>query len=532
MSSGVLAGLIFATSLAALTWWYWTKPAIPLPPGPKGNLIFGCALELRSSKAFWLTFAEYHKKYGPIVNARMLHQNMVLVDDARIATELFEKRAAQYSDRYVSEVAKLGGWDHDIIFMEYNPTLKYYRTLLQRALNNRVALDYIPLQEHEVRRYMRRLIEAPENFMKHIHLRVWIYHAGNDMLLTRGNRLSASIAIRMVYGYKVDSSDDKFVQAAEEVMAVFSDVLSPGRWMVEVFPLLRYVPAWFPFMIVKQRLPGWQKSIDAYENETFNYVLDQLAAGTAEDSFASKLLQPENGEVIDEEKKHHIKVLASSLYGAGADTTVSAIQSFFLAMTLYPEVQAKAQAEISAYFQSRFSGVPQFITLADRPNLPYTEALVRELLRWHPVLNLSGRRSAGKADETIVVDGKTYRIPAYTNVVVNVWKILHNPDVYPQPNRFMPERYLTSNPNPDPVPCAFGYGRRMCPGSHVAQQTMWLAVSNTLAHFAISKSKDKNGVEITPSEIYTNDIISHPVPFECSIKPHKGHEAWIRDEVL
>ncbi|KAG8783566.1 hypothetical protein FRC12_019588 [Ceratobasidium sp. 428] len=201
-------------------------------------------------------------------------------------------------------------------------------------------------------------------------------------------------------------------------------------------------------------------------------------------------------------------------------------------MTLYPEVQAKAQAEISAYFQSRFSGVPQFITLADRSNLPYTEALVRELLRWHPVLNLSGRRSAGKADETIVVDGKTYRIPAYTNVVVNVWKILHNPDVYPEPDRFMPERYLTDSPNPDPVPCAFGYGRRMCPGSHVAQQTMWLAVSNTLAHFSISKSKDENGVEVTSSETYTNDIISHPVPFECSIKPHEGHEAWIRDEAL
>jgi cytochrome P450 len=66
--------------------------------------------------------------------------------------------------------ADRGGWEHDIIFMEYNPTLKYYRTLLQRALNNRVALDYVLLQEHEVRRYMRRLIEAPDNFMKHIHL--------------------------------------------------------------------------------------------------------------------------------------------------------------------------------------------------------------------------------------------------------------------------------------------------------------------------------------------------------------------------
>ncbi|KAG8684478.1 hypothetical protein FRC08_013667 [Ceratobasidium sp. 394] len=398
--------------------------------------------------------------------------------------------------------------------MEYNPTLKYYRTLLQRALNNRVALDYVPLQEHEVRRYMQRLVETPGNFMKHIHL------------------LSASISIRMVYGYKVDSSDDRFVRAAEEVMAVFSDVLAPGRWMVEVFPLLRYVPAWFPFAIVKRKIRGWQKSIDAYENDTFDFVLEQLAAGTAEESFASKLLQPENGEVIDEEKKHHIKVLASSLYGAGADTTVSAIQSFFLAMTLYSDVQATAQAEIVNYFQQQFSGVSQFITLADRPNLPYTDALVKELLRWHPVLNLVGRRSAGGEDNNVVVDGKTYRIPAYTNVIVNIWKILHDPNVYFEPDRFMPERYLTENPPPDPATCAFGYGRRICPGLHVAQQTMWLAVSNTLANFSIAKAKDENGVEITPSEIYTNDIISHPAPFECSIKPRGGCEIWAHDEAI
>ncbi|QRW03318.1 cytochrome P450 family protein [Ceratobasidium sp. AG-Ba] len=490
MDPSLPPGAIFASCILVLTWWYWTAPSIPLPPRVRGNIIFGSALELRNSKAFWLTFAKYNEQHGPIVTARMLHQNMILVDDPRIATDLFEKKAAQYSDRYVSEVAKLGGWDHDIIFMGYNPTLKYYRTLLQRALNNRVSLDYVPLQEYEVRRYMRRLVETPEKFMKHIHL------------------LSASIAIRMVYGYKVDSADDRFVQAAEEVMAVFADVLSPGRWMVEVFPLLRYLPAWFPFTIIKRKIRVWQKSIDTYENDTFDYVLDQLAAGKAENSFTAKLLQPEDGEVIDEEKKHHIKVLASSLYGAGADTTVSAIQSFFLAMTLYPDVQAKAQTEIANYFQERFS----------------------EILRWHPVLNLVGRRATGKDDDNVVVGDKIYRIPAYTHVIVNTWKIFHDPKVYDQPDRFMPERYLTSNPPPDPAAHAFGYGRRMCPGSHVAQQTMWLAVSNTLANFSISKAKDENGVEIVPSETYTNDIISHPVPFECSIKPCEGRETWIRDE--
>lgn len=62
------------------------------------------------------------------------------------------------------------GWDREVPFLQYGPVLKYYRTLLQRALNNRVALDYIPLQQQEVRKYMRRLAEKPSDFLEHIHL--------------------------------------------------------------------------------------------------------------------------------------------------------------------------------------------------------------------------------------------------------------------------------------------------------------------------------------------------------------------------
>ncbi|KAF8595033.1 cytochrome P450 [Ceratobasidium sp. AG-I] len=515
MSSSLLFDGAVGALVLVLALWYWSAPgSVPLPPGPRGNLIFGSALELRNSSAFWLTFAKYSDQYGPLVTVRMFIQKMVIVNDPRIAVELFEKKAAHYSDRYISQIAKLGGWDHDIIFMPYNSTLKYYRTLLQRALNNRAALDYVSLQEHEVRRYMKRLVEAPEDFMKHIHL------------------MSSSIAIRMVYGYKVDSPNDQLIKAAEKVMAAFSDGMAPGRWFVEVFPILRHVPAWFPLAVFKRRILSWQKNIDKYQNDTFDFVKNQMAAGTAETSFASKLLQPESGEIVDGDVEHHIKLLASSLYGAGSDTTVSAVKSFFLAMTLYPDVQAKAQAEITEYLKQRPSDVdsPEFIRLSDRANLPYTSALVRELLRWHPVLNLVGHRSIGVDDENIVVGGKRYCIPAHTSVVVNAWQILHNPAVYSEPESFMPERYLVESPPPDPESYAFGFGRRICPGMHVAQQSMWLSISNTLANFTISKAKDRNGVDIVPAEIYTNDIISHPVPFICHIEPRRGRKNALLDQ--
>jgi hypothetical protein len=60
--------------------------------------------------------------------------------------------------------------------------------------------------------------------------------------------------------------------------------------------------------------------------------------------------------------------------------TVSAILSFFLAMTLYPQVQKRAQDELDTLLAPGL--MPTF---EDRPRLPYIEAVTREVMRWHPV---------------------------------------------------------------------------------------------------------------------------------------------------
>ncbi|QRV84472.1 cytochrome P450 family protein [Ceratobasidium sp. AG-Ba] len=425
--------------------WYRSNHPIPLPPIPKGNIILGNALEVRNASAVWLKFAEYAKQYGPIITIRIIQTYYIIVSDPCIVIELFEKRAANYSDRPIRYMINLLGWDKEIvIFLSYGPKLKYYRTLLQRALNNRVAPDYVPIQRHEVVKFLKRLVEDPSDFMENVHF------------------MSASIAVRMAYGHKVESPNDRFVQNAEEIMRAFSDALRPGKWMVDVFPVLRHVPAWFVLAPFRRQIKAWQRLGRAYRNEPFEFVEKQILS-TAEDSFTSKLLQPDDGSLVDDTTKVYISSLAASLYGAGSDTTVSIVQSFFLAMTLYPEVQAKAQDEITTFLKQRLADDPcssRFLMPDDRQNLPYTSALVRELLRWHPVANVIPHQSGSTDDENVVSGGTTYRIPANTLVIVNAWQILHNPDVYDQPERFLPERYLVENPPPDPECYAFGFGRR------------------------------------------------------------------------
>lgn len=148
--------------------------------------------------------------------------------------------------------------------------------------------------------------------------------------------------------------------------------------------------------------------------------------------------------------------------------------AFFLAIALYPEVQKKAQKELDAVV-----GTERLPDFSDRPSLPYVNAIIKELLRWHPVTPLG-------VPHQIVADDEYngHLLPGGATVFVNIWcvrgssaktsrcmvstfhrGILHDPEVYAQPDDFIPERFLDSAGNldvggRDPSDVAFGFGRR------------------------------------------------------------------------
>jgi cytochrome P450 len=65
--------------------------------------------------------------------------------------------------------------------------------------------------------------------------------------------------------------------------------------------------------------------------------------------------------------------------------------------------------------------------------------------------------------------------------VPNVWAMCHDPAVYPSPSTFDPERFLGSSPQPDPRELVFGFGRRRCPGMHLAEASIFVQMATLLA---------------------------------------------------
>ena len=123
-------------------------------------------------------------------------------------------------------------------------------------------------------------------------------------------------------------------------------------------------------------------------------------------------------------------------------------------MVLNPKAMKKAQEELD-----RVVGKGELPDFSHKDNLPYIDALVKEVLRWSSPLPIG---VPGKAMQDDVYRG--YLIPAGATVIQNVWAICRDPSIYPDPETFNPDRFLKDGKiNPlvlNPEDRGFGTGRR------------------------------------------------------------------------
>ncbi|TFY80876.1 hypothetical protein EWM64_g3141 [Hericium alpestre] len=374
--------------------------------------------------------------------------------------------------------------------MQYGEEFREHRRMLHRLVGTTASVEkFSPIEERETHRFLRRVLQQPDTVPEQIR------------------RTAGAIILMISHGYQVKEDKDTFTTTAEQAVEGFSKSTEPGAFLVDVLPILRYVPDWLPGSGWRRTANAWAADLARMADAPHDFVKQQMGEGKALPSFTSAHLE----EHLTPEQEFNIKWAAADIYSGGADTTVSAIHSFFLAMTLHPELQRKAQLEIDVVI-----GHDRLPTLKDRANLPYVDALVKECLRWYPVSNLGVPHRVAQDD---TYNG--YLIPKGTYVIANLWKFMHDPEIYRNPHDFHPDRYIASEGKEgelDPRTLAFGFGRRVCPGIKLADISLWISCAMSLAVFDISK-KVLNGRVIEPVVDYQSGTISHPKPFECSIKP-------------
>ncbi|KAI0332487.1 cytochrome P450 [Cubamyces sp. BRFM 1775] len=469
------------------------KPRGPLPPGPKGLPLIGNLLDMPASHE-WRTFAQWGERWGDIMSVTFLGQPYVILNSAKHAIEMLEKKSSIYSSRPIIPVGgELVGWNRTLALLPYGNKFREYRRLIFQLIGSRKNMErFMPLVENKTRDLVFEIFQEPNELLKHIR------------------KSAGAIILMMSHGYQVQDENDPFVATVDEAMEQFAVCTAPGAFLANIFPALAHIPAWFPGAGFRKIAAAWRRTLDEMCDKPHEFVKQRMAAGTDIPNFTSNNLEGD----ITPEREELVKNAASSLYAGGADTTVSAINTFYLAMTLHPEVQEKAQAEIEAVI-----GTDRLPTAEDRDNLPYLNAIYLEVLRWNNVAPLA-------IPHRVIEDDfyAGYYIPKDTIVIANVWRMLHDPETYNDPMSFNPERFMAApgkEPEADPRSMAFGFGRRICPGLQLADASVFMAIAMSLAVFKISKVVE-NGQVLEPSTDYTSGTVSHPPAYKCDIKPRNA----------
>jgi hypothetical protein len=125
--------------------------------------------------------------------------------------------------------------------------------------------------------------------------------------------------------------------------------------------------------------------------------------------------------------------------------------------------------------------------------------MVREAGRWRTVAP-AGIPHRLEVDDIITVKGEEYFVPAGTTVVACVHAIHYDEDLFPSPEVFRPERYLHADGTyNEAMPTAvFGFGRRICPGLHLAEASLFIVLATLLWAFDFAPELDDRGEPIMP----------------------------------
>ncbi|KAF8510589.1 cytochrome P450 [Gautieria morchelliformis] len=462
-----------------------------LPPGPQARLIGGNAKDMPAQRE-WETYERWAKEYGEIVHVNVFGKPMIFLNTMEVAQDLFERRSSIYSDRFEFPMLNgLMGWNFNLGLMRYGDWWRRHRKMFYQKFHARAAMAYYHIHVKQTKTLLRSFYHSPADFTRHLRY------------------LAAATIVEIVYGIRIRPKDDPYIKTAETALAGITEAGPPGTFLVDTIPILKYVPEWVPGAGFKKKARIWRKSTIEMSSVPFTAVKKAMEAGIASEAVAVSLLEElahKQDPPADEEQI--IQNVSGVAYAAGSETTYAAMVTFVLAMVLYPEVQKRAQAELDSVV-----GMSRLPVFEDRDSLPYVTALCKEVHRWHPALPLGVARRLMRDD----VYGE-YFIPGGSVVLDNAWSILHDEGVYgPRVNEFEPERFLQPGII-DPV-AQFGFGRRTCAGRHMAQNSLWMAISCILHVFSIAPARDQGGKEIPVDASFTSGLISRPEPFQCSIVP-------------
>ncbi|KAG1776703.1 cytochrome P450 [Suillus placidus] len=419
--------------------------ALPLPPSPPTWRLQGHVLP--HSKPF-LTIAGWIDEYGPLITIRSKFARTVIIGRYKAAVEIMENQGKLLADRpRMIAVGEMFTGGVSLAFLPFGDRFRRMRRALHSHLQPKAAEAYQPLLMSHAKNIVLHVLDNPQNIQQH----VITYAATTIMKVAYGKNTPT---------YATDPNDPKVVEMRQTIK-MFTAILRPGAYLVDSIPWLKYLP-WYG----RDLKLGFERMKKLHTSK-LECVKEQMSNEDIGPSFTRHMLENSQSYGLTETEMAFL----SGAFVGGSDSrrkTSTSICTMLMAAACFPEEQAKVQAELDAVI-----GRHRAPTFADQGSLPRLQAFISEALRWRPV---SADGMAHRTTKDVIWEN--YCIPAGTTVLGNHWSISRDPDVYPEPDAFKPQRWIDEQGGlrDDLKFFIYGFGRRVCPAQHVANRSLFIAI--------------------------------------------------------
>ncbi|MCD7464690.1 hypothetical protein HAX54_053237 [Datura stramonium] len=381
------------------------------------------------------------KKYGPIMSMRFGVVPIIVASSPHAAEQFLKTHDLIFASRPNNRVAQVVAYDQrDLSFGKYGPYWRNMRKLCKLELLSTPKINsFQAMRKQEVANFMTFIHQAASSGVE-VNI--------SDKLATLG----ANMACLMVFGKKY--MDDEFDERG------FKDVIQEALVIVAT----PNIGDFFPFLdkFDLQGLVPRMKELAKIFDEFLERVIDEHVQDSKEEKQTKNFVDTmmnimQSGEAEFEFDRRHVKAMLLNMLIASMDTSTTTIDWIFSELLRHPKVMNKLQQELEQVI-----GTNRMMEESDLEKLEYLDMVIKEGFRLHPVAPLL---IPHESIEDCTVDG--FDIPRGSRIFVNIWAIGRDPDVWPEPEKFIPERFVGSNIDLhgcDFQLLPFGSGRRSCPG--------------------------------------------------------------------
>ncbi|KAH8008953.1 hypothetical protein HPB51_008144 [Rhipicephalus microplus] len=440
--------------------------------GPKPDLVWGSWKQLQKDRI--PVMGEWIRKYGKIFGFFLAEKPYMVVTDVDVIKEIFIKDSRIFQDRplYALDVEPMTS----SVFFVKGAEWRKVRSIMNQGFT-----------AAKVKLYSRIVNQCANVFVDILGEFCSKSRVSEMYRLTQS--LALDIITKAALAWEIDcqrNSGDSFLTWMRKVFEHADKTALESSF---TFPALR------PLLLLFYPLSSFARCMKKMMDDV-DKVTEQRRSGESprrEDMIQMILDAQENaknhsqatGQKVKTLEDRHVSSNAVVLLIAGFDTTASALAFLLHLVAKHPEEQTKILKEL----EDRFPCVHE-LSFEQLHELERLDMVVKEALRLYPPVPLMVARCCIK--NTTVLG---HFIPAGVNIIAPAWYVHRDPDLWEEPEKFMPDRFSEekSKRRHSAAYFPFGLGQRTCLGKRVGLLTMKTALIKTLRDYKLElceKSQD------------------------------------------